>query len=168
MGVFSISLAQENTFTFTDTHYDPDGSIHRTIEKTITSPVSKTGLEFYKKNFHIAKTLPEILLNNEYQNDTIVILYDNNKPNDFRENWSNTCIYDSHHRLVSYSFSGCLVCSLAKFNYSIHYNDLGQVSSINNSLGAKDAFEMTWDGSDNITRVQIFHFGHLTRDITRK
>lgn len=148
--------------------YDETGEIYKESVKHFDSVAERLDLHFFNKNFIIPYYLPDSFKNENYKSDTLVIWYNENGEKDFVKNWTNTYIYDSLSRVTSFSFSGCLVCSSMPYNYFVSYNDVGQVTRLENTSKNKNVVEILYSDIGEIGELRFYRLDKLIRVVKVK
>lgn len=93
---------------------------------------------FYKKHFQTPYHLPNNFFNSKFKNETYTFWNNGKEDLEHKLNWSYSYQYDNFSRLISYSYSGCLVCSQLPYIYKVEYDKKGNVRKIYNETDIND------------------------------
>lgn len=93
---------------------------------------------FYKKHFQTPYHLPNNFFNSKFKNETYTFWNNGKEDLEHKLNWSYSYQYDNFSRLISYSYSGCLVCSQLPYIYKVEYDEKGNVRKIYNETDIND------------------------------
>ena len=177
----SLSSCGQNKKEFTifkTTQFEEDNSISKINLDTIIW--DKTfDLDFYKKYFYEPYHYPQAFINPKYKNETVVVWNDTAGEKDYNSNWTNSYTYDSHSRIIQFSYSGCMICSQLPYKWSVYYDSQDRpIKLVNENEFIKSRNEnvenpehpqyiLKYDDNNNIIQVQFFVQGKLTRQIDR-
>lgn len=167
LALFTTAFSQaEKKYVFKSTQYKNFYSPPPVVKiDTITSSSLRVNIAFYRKHFNNPYYLPKEFINENFKNQTISIWRDPDGAKDFKVNWENTYTYDSLGRITNYTFSGCLSCSDFPYNYSVKYNEKGQISQISNAINNKKIFKFYYNDKNDIIKLEIFWLDELTDKI---
>lgn len=159
------SFGQSDTIDFQITDYNRDGSEFK--KTSIKIPVENyiIDLPFYRKNFMAPDVLPEKFMDPSYKNESFTIWNDVNAAKDFTTNWTKTFVYDSLSRLVSYSYSGCRVCAVAPYTYTVSYDSMGRVVELADRNMRNIVYAIGYDDLGNVVELNCFRSGTLAQRI---
>jgi hypothetical protein len=126
---------------------------------------AKLDIDFYKKNFLLPCRFPDKMVDLKYINDTVTVWNEPKKGGDCHSNWSYTTVYDSQSRVLSYSYSGCMLCSQSPFEFRFFYDQSGHVVKATNDLYSNTMIDFNYNTDGNIVDVLIFRDSNLTQRI---
>jgi len=128
--------------------------------------LGKLDFDFYRKYFYVPYYYPEKMVDTNFKNDTITTWSDTTKVGNFYNNWSQIIIYDSFSRVISYSYSSCILCSELAYDYHFFYNQQNQVIKMTkNHINDNDFIEFKYDTYGNIVNLKIFRGSELEKEI---
>lgn len=161
---FLNSSAQRVRFkVFKKTEYI-NGNFYREMYDTITSVDEKLDIYFLKRHFYSPYYLPDKFVDKQKRNKKISIWRDPNGKKD-QQNWENVFTYDNLGRVISYSYSGCFICSDLPYNYNVTYNANGLVAQITETKNMVDKFKFYYDGQGVIVKFEKYLIDKLEQVI---
>lgn len=93
---------------------------------------------FYRKHFQMPYHLPRNFFDSKFKNETYTFWNNDKVDLEHKLNWSYSYQYDNFSRLISYSYSGCFVCSQLPYIYKVEYDEKGNVRKIYNEIDMND------------------------------
>lgn len=133
-----------------------NGAIFRQSKDTIKTVNEPLDIYFYKRHFFTPYYLPASFTDLRYKNKTISVWNDPGGKKDYMQNWENTYTYDSLGRVISYTYTGCIICSNMPYSYTVTYNQAGQVIRLVNTGTMKDGYWLYYNGNAEIYRVEKY------------
>jgi hypothetical protein len=155
--IFIISACglKSQKLTVKLTQYGPEGRIVSETIKTSDRPANAADLNFFQKQFHMPRELPDKLGDPDNKNKIIIKWHNEKQEKTLTGNWNNTFTYDSLARLIAFTYSGCLMCSSTAYKFTISYNKNGQIESLKNMINGNEEYKIMYNDKGGI--IQIDH-----------
>jgi len=160
--VFLNSFAQSKVFKKTEYI---NGNFYRELYDTIKSANEKLDIYFFKHHFYLPYYLPDEFSNKRKRNQKIPVWGDPKGKKDYRQNWENIYTYDSFGRMVSYSYSGCFICSNLPYNYNVTYDLNGRVVQISETKNMTDRFKFYYNDKGAVVKFEKYLMDKLEQVI---
>jgi hypothetical protein len=155
------SCEQKLGFDFLETNYNIDGSVLSKKMKHFDTVTEKIDIYFYKKYFYEPANIPDSFSDKRYKNDTVIIW---SYKGDQMQESSKSYIYDSLSRVLSYAFSGCMVCSNYKYDYKVIYNTNDQPTNIKNNAGNNE-YDIRYNNEGKMIELNCYSLKKIFRKI---
>jgi hypothetical protein len=165
-----FSRNNENTLIFKTTKfaqppYNNQVSYDTIIHKGILN------LQFYRDNFKTPFDFPNEFINTKYKNKTVIVWGNKTSRKDLNLNYKYTFTYDSLSRVISYSYSGCMICSRAAFDIRVSYDSLNRplnLSYLNFTNKSNSIqFIFKYDTKMNIINISLYVNDKLEYEILK-
>lgn len=168
MTILSIdSYAQSPGFrVFRVTQYI-NGDFYRQTNDTLKLTSEPIDIYVFSRHFYYPYYLPEKFIDKQKRNRTVSIWRDPKGKKNFQENWEKTYTYDSLGRVITYTYSGCVICSNLPYSYTVDYTSVGQVERIVNSLSSEDSYRFYYDKNGNIVKLEKYVLDRLEEVVER-
>ncbi|MFC4632943.1 hypothetical protein ACFO3O_03435 [Dokdonia ponticola] len=118
-----FGYSQSDSLYFSVTSYYTGTELYKTDTISIKNTKKTLDVYFYKEHFNQFYGLPKKLVRKKYKNQEIVEWAFNDKPKEFKKNWSHSYTYDAQGKLIEYEYSGCVICSQFPWGFSLVYDE---------------------------------------------
>ena len=157
--ICQFSFGQKDSLEYKESTFI-SGIPYRTNTKSYPKTNTLIDVFFFKKNYHQFYFLPSELINKELKNQIVEEWAYDDRPKDWNSNWTNTYEYDSDGKLISYSYSGCKICSQFNYKYELKYNQKNQIVEqveigMDESIYGKVLLE--YDAQNNIIKLEKYN-----------
>lgn len=178
---------QSDSLYFSVSSYYQNNTLHKADTVSIRNTKKALDVHFYKEQFHLFYGLPKKLIKGKFKNQEITQWASEDRPKEYRENWTDSYTYDAQDKLVEYKYSGCMICSQSPWGFTLVYDENNNVIeqqtyflSLTHTIESgkvkpifelnkqpKDYTKLTYDSKGNIILLEKYKGNDIEKRIKR-